>query len=427
MYRRPFQTACVVLALAAGSAGWALADGVVRDGLGAISAARGGTNLAFGDNGSVLMDNPAGMLQAGCCGLADFGFDVLITDLAYTDADNSRRNASNDPFPMGQLAYWRKSADNQWALGVGVFAPAGFAAVYDMEGPAALPGPRHYKSLGSLARILPGAAYQVTENLSIGGTLGVAVSHAELEGPYFLQSAGPLQGTPTMLDLQGTGAALSWSFGAQYFLSPTTVVGVNYQDENRFQLDGNARVEVPGLGVSQFDTELDIVWPRSLGVGLRKELNCCRVVGVDVIWYNWSHAFDVFDLKFLDPSNPLFEAVLGTRYDERLPLQWRDSVSVRVGVEQYLTNDRVLRAGYVYHRNPIPDSTLMPYIQATLEHGVSMGYGFLWQDYEVGLAYQYNFGRDRLVGTSGLAGGDFSNSRVETDAHWMYLNFLRRF
>jgi long-chain fatty acid transport protein len=402
-------------------------DGVVRDGLGAISAGRGGVNLAFGDNGAVLMDNPAGMLQAECCGLADVGFDVLLTDLSYADPQNDV-DATNDPFPMAQVGYWRKSADDRWALGVGMFAPAGFAAVYDMEGPPpALSGPRHYKSLGALARILPGVAYQVTDRLAVGGTLGVAVSHVELEGPYFLQSPGPFQGTPTMLDLQATGAALTWSLGAQYELTPATMLGVTYQSENRFRMNGNSRVEVPGLGATDFDTEVDLVWPRSLGLGVRQQLNCCRVVGVDVIWYDWSHAFDNVDLKFRDPSNPAFLALLGQQYDERFPLRWRDSVSVRVGMEQQLSNNRVIRTGYVYHRNPIPDSTLTPFIQATLEHAVSLGYGFQLQAAEVGLAYQYNFGRDRTVGASDLAGGDFSFSRVETDAHWLYLNFLRRF
>lgn len=413
------------LLLAVALAGTTFADGVVRDGLGAVSAGRGGVNLAFSDNGSVVMDNAAGMLNTPCCGLADLGFDVLFTDLGYEDPNN-RTGAADNPFPIGQIAYWRKSEDERWALGFGVFAPAGFSSVYDLQGPPLLPGPRHQKSLGALGRILPAAAYQLTDRLSIGGTLGVAVSHVELEGPYFLQ-AGPLRGTPAILDLQQTGAALSWSAGLQYVLSPCTVIGLNYQDENRFQMGGNARAEVPGLGSSYFDTRFDLVWPRTLGLGARHELSPTRVLGVDVIWFDWSHAFDAFDVRFQNPTNPVFGAVVGPQYDERFPLQWRDTISVRVGYELLLPNDRTLRLGYVYHRNPIPDETLTPYIQATLEHGVSAGYGWFWNEYQLNLAYQYNFGRTRHVGTSALAGEDFSFSRIQSDAHWLYVSIVRQF
>jgi long-chain fatty acid transport protein len=416
----------IALVLCAVVSGQTFADGVVRDGLGAVSSGRGGTNLAYGDNGSVLMDNAAGMLRAPCCGLFDAGMDVLFTDLGYSDPGNST-GASDNPFPMGQVAYWRKSEDDQWAFGLGVFAPAGFSSVYDLQGPAPFLGPRHYKSIGALARILPGVAYQVTDRLSIGGTCGVAVSHIELEGPYFLQSAGPLRGTPTMLDLQQSGAAFSWSFGMQYQLTDTTLIGLNYQDENRFRMDGNARVEVLGLGETYFDTRMQIVWPRTLGLGARHELSPTSIFGIDLIWFDWSHAFDAIDIRFQNPTSPVFGAVVGNLYDERFPLDWRDTLSLRAGHEFLLENDRVFRLGYVYHSNPIPDATLTPFIQTTLEHGVSTGYGWLWNAYQVNLAYQYNFGRTRHVGTSDLAGGDFSSSRVQTDAHWLYCSFVRQF
>jgi long-chain fatty acid transport protein len=372
------------------------------------------------------MDNAAGMLRAPCCGLVDAGFDVLFTDLGYSDPGNDT-GASDNPFPMGQLAYWRKSEDECWAFGLGVFAPAGFSSVYDLQGPAPFAGPRHYKSIGALARILPAAAYQVTDRFSIGATCGVAVSHIELEGPYFLQSAGPLRGTPTMLDLQQSGAAFTWSFGMQYQLSDSTLIGLNYQDENRFDMDGNARVEVPGLGETYFDTRMDIVWPRTVGLGARHEFSPTSILGIDVIWFDWSHAFDNIDIRFQNPTSPVFGAVVGTRYDERFPLHWRDTISVRIGHEFFLENDRVIRLGYVHHRNPIPDATLTPFIQTTIEHGLSAGYGWLWNVYQINLAYQYNFGRTRHVGVSELAGGDFSSSRVQTDAHWVYCSLVREF
>ena len=128
-----------------------------------------------------------------------------------------------------------------------------------------------------------------------------------------------------------------------------------------------------------------------------------------------------------NPPQRTFTGVVGTRYDERFPLEWRDTVSIRLGHELLLSNDRVLRMGYIHHRNPIPDATLTPFIQTTIEHAVSAGYGWMWDNDQINLAYQYNFGRTRHVGTSALAGEDFSSSRVQTDAHWLYCSWVRQF
>ncbi len=54
-------------------------------------------------------------------------------------------------------------------------------------------------------KILPALSYRVTDRLSIGATLGLGLSYAELEGPYFLQ--GPtLPGPLTLLRTHNEGA-----------------------------------------------------------------------------------------------------------------------------------------------------------------------------------------------------------------------------
>jgi hypothetical protein len=56
------------------------ADGLVRDGVGAISTGRGGTNIAFSDNGAVMLDNPAGLANFEGGHFAELGIDTIITD-----------------------------------------------------------------------------------------------------------------------------------------------------------------------------------------------------------------------------------------------------------------------------------------------------------------------------------------------------------
>jgi len=404
------------------------ADGVIRDGLGARSSGRAGANIAFADTGVILYDNPGGMTNVAGNGLAEAGFDILLTDLTYSDADNPVPiDAADNPFPAGQVSIIKKSADGRFAYGMGFFAPAGFSSKYTMNGPAQLPGPQQYKSLGMMMKLLPGIAYQATDRLSLGATLGVGINHMEVEGPYYLQSPGAFQGTPSVFDLQATGVAPVWSAGLQYKLSDRTTVGLSYIGESHFRNHGDTVMQIPQIGVNEYQTALHVNWPQSVGAGLKHQLFPKLTVAADVIWYDWSEAKENYTAHFSQPTNPII-AALAPSLQEQFPLNWRDSVSVRLGAEYQLCCCRTLRAGYAYHRNPIPDDTLTPWIQATLEHAVSLGYGWKFNDaWSLDTAYQYNWGSDRHVGASSLVGGDFSDSTIETEAHWVYLSALRRY
>jgi len=398
----------------------ALADGLMLNGLSARSLGRGGTNLAYADNGAVLFENPAGAVNIEGSGLAEFSVDAMFTDFRYSDPSNNASDRGMIPLP--QIAMVRKSADGNWAYGLGLFVPAGFSETYDLQGPFPLVGTQRYKSFGSLMKVLPGAAYRVNDRLTIGATLGAGISHEELEGPYFLQNAGPLQGTPTLLDLQATGAALVWSVGLQYQLTESTTLGLTYQSDSRFELQGTTRVAVPGFGDSSFDTEMDVTWPRSVGLGVRHELCPHQILSADVIWYDWSRAFDSFGIHLRNPSNVAFPSI-----DEEFPLRWHDTASVRVGYERILSGGQVLRFGYDYHRNPIPTATATPYIQAMLEHAFSMGYGWTWNSWSVDLAYMFTFGPDQAVAVSDWIGGDFDQSSGKAQTHCLAIGLMRQF
>ena len=404
-----------------------MASGLIRDGVGPVSAGRGGTNIGHFDNVAVLLDNPAAIVNLPGQGLFEFSIDTVITDLHYSDADPNNVHNEFRPFPDPQLGFVRKSADGRWAAGAGIFIPAGFSGEYDMFHP--LFGNQEYRSLGGLAKILPGLAYRVTDDLSVGATLGAGVSHVELEGPVFLQSGG-LAGTPTIFDLQADGTALTWSAGLQYRLSSETVIGLTYQSETRMRLDGELDVDalLGFLGTFQanYDASLDLVWPRSVGLGISHVVDEKQRISADVIWYDWSHAFDRLDFSLTNGTNAFLNFLTGPVVGDSLPLNWRDTVSVRLGYEYFASCCDVVRAGYVYHRRPVPEDTLNTYLDGTLEHTFALGYSKQLGEWSVNTAYQFSFGIPRSVSASRLIGGDFSNSRFTAQAHWLMLSFVRQ-
>jgi long-chain fatty acid transport protein len=406
----------------------AMADGLIRDGVGPISTGRGGANQGFADNSAIILDNPGAMVNVSGSGLAELGVDTSIPSVRFTNPLNDVQSATR-PLPGPVLGLIKKTEDEQWAVGVGVFAPAGFGASYG-EMNQALLGPQLYRSVGAMGKILPGVAYRVNERLSVGLTVGLAFSDIGIKGPYFLQT-GPFSGSPSTISLIGFGTAPTGSVGMQYQLADDTVIGATYTEQTNFKLHGatNATLFNPGFPggtlSSHFDTITQMCWPRSVAVGLKHDLCPHRRIGLDVIWYDWAHAFDSVGLTMTNPTNPLVPVILGTStIRDQLPLNWRDSVAMRLGYE-WMTDDlQTWRVGYVYHGAPAPDSTLNPFLDGILKHGVSVGYSYALPRVILNAAYQYNWGPTQTVVTSSLVGGDFNNSTLNAQCHFAMLSLL---
>jgi long-chain fatty acid transport protein len=424
-----FKSCLVALVVSVLAASSALADGVIRDSVEAISDGRGGTNIAFSDNGGVLLANPAGILNGDGCGLFEVAGDTLITDLHYSNAINPDTAAHIRPLELPMVSYFQKSENGNWAWGFGVFAPAGFAAGWDLNNPVL--GNQSYKSFGSLIKILPGLAWRPTDKLSIGATVGLAYSYEELETPFFLQQ-GPAAGAPVLMKLVGDGFAPTYSAGIQYQLTETTMLGAAYTSEDRFSLDGHLDAQVFGLGPgpvgTHYESSAKMAWPQTVGIGIKQDLTPRQRISLDVVWVDWADAFKNIGLELSGSSNPIFTGLLGPAISQSIPLNWWDSVSVRTGYEWFYSDSSVLRLGYIYNSTTIPSSTLTPWIPAILEHTFTIGWGSTFaNNWRADLAYQFSFGPQRNEGTSALVGGDFSNSTFNAQAHWIGVGLTHTF
>ena len=425
-WKRSLGVAGVTCAMLMNSAGPLLASGVVRDSVGATSSGRGGANIAHFDNGPVLLSNPAGIVNIQTPSLFEIGVDGVFTDLDYADPENSgATDFAASPLP--QITFLKKSEDGRWAAGIGIYAPAGFSSDWDLNSPVF--GPKtSYSSFGALIKVIPGIAYQVTDKWSVGATLGVAASRIELNSPMFVQT-GVLAAAPANLDLSVDGLAPTWSVGTQYQLTDTTTLGVAYTSKCDFTLKGEAAASVVGLTPdpvnSEFDANMNLVWPQSLGAGISQEIGDWQRVSADVVWYDWSSAFNSVDMRFTDATNPLIPFVVGPELNDSIPLNWHDGISIRLGYELFRTANDVIRLGYIHNSRNIPSSTLTPLIPATMEHSFTIGYGICGETWRTDIAYQYAWSPERTVGTSALVGGDFSNSTSTSQAHWLMISFMR--
>lgn len=422
---------CVLVLFAAGclAASKAWADGLIRDGIGPISTGRGGTNQAFADNSVIILDNPAGMVNVGGCGLGEAGVDTVILGTHFSDQFGNDVHSKVRPLPAPVLGIIKKSCDGRWAVGLGAFVPAGFGSSSGIvQNPVT--GPNVLRSQGAMGKLLPALAYKPTERLAVGLSVGIGFSYASFDGPFYLQS-GALAGVPAILDVEGTGVAPCGAVGLQYQLTPNTVIGATYTEQTNFWLHGGTNATLfPGFLIeSHFNSKVHLRWPRSVAVGIKHDLCAHRRVAADVIWFDWSHAFSDIGLVLYDPSNPAIPPILAG-VGESLPVQqdfrlrWTNTVSMRLGYESDFTDFDTIRFGYVYHSSPSPDSTLNPYLDGVLQHAFSIGYSRKMRRAIFNAAYQYTWGPPRHVGTSAFIGGLFDNSNFSADAHFAMLSLL---
>ena len=413
---------CVCSAVAA------RAGGLSRDGLGPIPTGRGGVNQAFADNAEMIVDNPSSMINVDGDGLIEIGVTTGIFTSDFADQYGNDVNGKVRPLPGPVLGITKKTPNEQWAFGVGLFAPSGFGGSFGtLNNPTFGPSPA--RSIGTLIKLLPAVAYRATDRLALGFSLGVGLSYASFSGPGFLQS-GPLAGTPALLDTRGTGVAPVGAFGMQYQLTDNTRIGATYTEQATFWLRGasNATLSTGSLIESRFNSKIHLRWPRNVSFGIKHDLCPHRRVAADVVWTDWAHAFSDINLVMYDPSNPAIQAALAAAggslpINQTLPLRWTDTVSLRVGYETDLSEANVLRLGYDYHPSPTPDSTFNPYLAVVRQHIFSIGFSHKLRHAIFNAAYQYVRGATRHVGTTSLVGGQFDGSTYGSDAHFATMSF----
>lgn len=409
------------------------ADGLIRDGVGPISGGRGGTNQAFADNAAILLDNPGALVNVEGNGLGEFGADTSVVQVQYNNPLSGSVSHVR-PLPMPVLGYIRKSENGCWAWGIGAFVPAGFGAAYGQLQSPALGGlPANYRSIGGLGKILPGLSYKVNDRLSVGLTVGLAFSDIQITGPYVIQEA-PLTGLPALLNMSGFGVAPTGSVGMQYKVSDRLMVGACYTSQSNMTLRGgaNATLFAPGPFPpisSHFDSKIHMKWPQSVAFGLKYDLCEHRRVSADVIWYDWGGAFDQVDIQLNNPTNPVVPIALGLfgaslPVGDTLPLDWMNSVSMRLGYEWMPNTLDTWRFGYVYHGSPVPDSTLNPYLDGILTHAFSTGYSHKFERVTFNASYYFSFSPWRHVDNSAIVGGDFDDTNMRAQVHFAMFSLL---
>ncbi len=422
------------------------AESLLGGGVGARAMGMGGTEVATPGSGlGALAINPAG-LSLLSAPEADAGFEGAS---AYGDFHS--RNGSGgtlatgmDFGPEGAIAVPVPSTP--FTVGVGVIPQMGLSARWNFpDPPGGLGGTTSYgyqrdNSEIEVVRVALGASAAITRQLSIGGGLGLNYNENLLQTPYIFQSQPVLRGFKTLLNLATSGWGANGMAGILYKVSDTVSLGLSYQSETTIktrgfaEADAGAQLKALGPGFASvgrdlnYNAEVDNTFPQIVSGGIAWKFKPGWEASAELDWTGWSGAFNSLPVRLSRGTNAQVNALVGSNsLVDNIPLGWKDSFTYRFGIEDAVTRNLFLRAGYAYMTSTVPTETLTPLTAAIPENMVSLGAGYRWRWLQVDLAYQWEIPISRHVGNSELLDGEYSDSNVRVGVQWIALTTTIRF
>jgi long-chain fatty acid transport protein len=354
---------------------------------GAAAAGQGNAYAAQADDPSAIHFNPAGITQVrglqGYLGTTVMGGSIRFKGPTGIDSRGDFGGSVSTPLPShfyvsANLKALGVTNLPSVTVGVGVNSPFGANTRYALDGPfntavtsVALP----------LIAIKPTVAYRVNDRLSVGVSADIytfASFLGEGQGEQKQISAGAL-GIPAgaSIELNGSGTGAGVTAGLLYTPArndtdkPIVSIGLVYRSQASVPLTGSLLVN----GTKMADGSADLLLPHI-------------VTGAVALWpvrtseREWKVELDVEYVGWKGHRDLDVRLAGGATIPQ--PRQWKDVPVIAVGTEHRWLNPQwlphwevVVRSGYTYTADPIPDRTFTPGTISLPAHTLSLGVGLL--------------------------------------------------
>ena len=339
------------------------------------------------DDASTVFGNPAGMSR--------LKREQVTGGVAFIDAHTDISDASSRPnggtnkgdmvpfmgVPMG---YYVKPIDDQWAFGIGVYAPFGLVTDYE-NGFAG----RYFgsKSEVQIVTLQPTVSYAFNDKVSIGFGPTINRIDGKLESNLSLNPAAP----DGEVKIKGDDTALGYNVGILVQATDSTSVGLTYHSKVKYKLEGDTKVNYGLLGAlgqnpnQKFDASLDITTPESVDFSVTHKLDDQWTLYAGSTWTRWSR------LKEISVENSGVPAALNNSFGTITEEQnWHDTWAHAIGASYQLNKQWVLRTGLSVDQAPTNNENRSPRIPTGDRTIFSLGAGYSpTDDLTIDVAYSY--------------------------------------
>lgn len=368
-------------------------NGLNTIGSGTESVGMGGADVAVARDSAAVNINPAGLVQIERRALDAELSLYHATDAGHADALGNDQRVENTDGGIIGVSYAGRLGHPDLVAGIGLFAVGGSGFVYkDLQTGY---GTRDdFSSLFSVLRLAPAIAWQASEQLSLGATLGLSYAAGRQKlfpNTSFVDAEGeqaPFFGAR----IDGVSAlGFSGKFGLQWRASDALTLALVYSTKTPLDLKGGTltlNMEAAGLGRVRYGeasiSGLALAQQLDLGLALRPHRDW--LLALDLTWLDWSSAMRATTLEVRNPDNNQAPAEIR----EVTPLNWRDQYIIALGASYQLDDRTRLRAGYNYGRNPVSPQALTPLLALITEHHITGGFSRrLSPQWDLGMVLQW--------------------------------------
>lgn len=378
-------------------------NGMNLEGYGPVATAMGGASFAYENGAGAMMNNPAtlGLMGQGA------GIGVALGFLG-PDVKSASAKSGGDAYYMPAMGYVRKQ--DKLTYGIGVYSQGGMGTEYDAAAPMAYATGKDVRSEVGVGRIILPLAYNVSDRLTIGGSLDWVWATMDLKmaasTPQFMamatgkMSAGfgdmlmnPSTGLVSRYgasafridfsddnDFSGKayGSGFAGKLGLVYKINPALTVGATYHTKT--SLDdmetgvGGAAFSAYGAGgalgpaMKGKVTIHDFQWPETYGIGLAYQANDRWMIAADYKRINWADAMKDFKMTF---------SAGGNFADFTINQNWQDQDVIMIGAAYKMSDALTLRFGGNFSSNPVPDNRVNPLFPAIVKNQYTLGFGYI--------------------------------------------------
>lgn len=350
--------------------------------------AKAGGKFANLDDPSVVRQNPANMsLIEGTKVMVSMS--LLHGDTEFTSPLGTVEHMRSPWKYSGGLYIVSNPCDSPWSYGFGISAPYGLSVEWDQT---SFPYVAPYSASLYPASFTPGIAYDFCDNLTLGFNLDITWAQLDITQAYPWAAVLGIPGLPDgVQDFDADG----WG------LAPMASIAWDINDCQRLTLMARAPIYIDfhgsysisnipfGVASNESAYATGLHLPGNISLGYSHEFSQCLRMGVDVEWLtNSTHDDLVNDIG-------VNQALLGSSY--RQALNWDNSWNMGFSLEKDASKCLTLRGGYMFSKNPMPDSTFTPLVPANDRHLITTGFGLKMKGGTFDLGYALGIYEDRQV------------------------------
>jgi len=370
---------------------------------GASALGQGSAVVAHHDSPEAIFYNPA--LINGLPGTqVEIGTTLIFADREYKSASTGKTAETEDDVFYPSTFYITHAFSDKVSVGLGVFNPFGLATTWpsDWEG-------RYIATKSELTtfNINPVVSWRVLPKLSLAAGLDFILLDSTLESKN--------KDFNVNQKFEGSGNGLGFNLGFLLNVTDSLSIGASYRSRVKVEVNGDLSMSILPEDISG---ETTITLPQQVFAGIAYKPTNKLILELGLRWEDWS-SFD--ELKIERSGQTLALS----------PRDWRSTFAFNVG-GKYRVNDRyAITAGYLYGKNPVPDSTFDPSIPDSDVHLFCLGGEAQYGNFGLALSYAYQLQDDRTKSTN-RSGADLdppfnANGEYDSDIHLLALSLSYKF